>query len=398
MAGIRSSYTSAARYSLELNGASMGFVESFEGGNATADVVVESPNADGIAHKHLANIRYEEIVLTCGASISQPFYDWLASSLNNKPTRQNGAVVAYDSNLTEAWRLNFFNAFVSEVGFPALDGSSKDAATLCVKLAAEYTRRVTTSAGKAAATGSLSQKAKQSWSLSNFRLAIDGLNCERVSRIEAVTVTQQLTQTPAGAGRTYQLLPSHLQVSNLVITLPDDSNAADFYDWHQSFVIEGNNGQNQEKSGTIALLSANLKDVLFTLQFNNLGIFRLDPFKASAEAISQIQAEMYCEQALFLTGASAVATTTVQPDTTSGTQMTVPANGGRPGVAATGMQIQPTLRTRAVSVPRLPAQVSAGSVTPSQGPRNLAPLQQQPPIPRAPALRFRNLSSTEEIT
>jgi phage tail-like protein len=407
MAGIRSSYSSVARYGLELNGASMGFVESFEGGNATADVVVESPAADGIAHKQLGPVKYEEIVLTCDASMSQAFYNWLAAALNGKPTTQNGAVVAYDSNLTEAWRWNFFNALVSEVGFPALDGSSKDAATLCVKLAADHTRRATTSVGKAAATGSLgkvgakgslSQKAKQSWSLSNFRLDIDGLNCGSVNRIEAITVAQQFTQSEFGAPRSYQRLPSCLQISNLVVTLLDNSNAADFYAWHQSFVIEGNHTQKQEKNGTLELLSANDQDVLFTLQFNNLGIFRLAPFTASSDAISQIQAEMYCDQVLFTAGASAVPIKTIQHDTTIDTQITVPVNGGQLGVAATGMQIQATPRKRTVSVPRLPVQVSAGSVTPDQGPLNLAPQQRQPVIPRAPTLRFRNLSSTAEIT
>ena len=115
---------------------------------------------------------------------------------------------------------------------------------------------------------------------SNFRLNIDGLHCETVSRIEAITVTQLLD--PERRDPNSQLFPS---VSNLVITLRDDSNATDFYDWHRSFVIEGNNSQNQEKNGTLELLSANLQDVLFTLQFNNLGIFRLAPIQASADAI-----------------------------------------------------------------------------------------------------------------
>jgi T4-like virus tail tube protein gp19 len=329
--------------------------------------------------------------------MSQPLYDWLAESLKNEQTRQNGAVVAYDYNLKEAWRLNFFNAFVSEAGFPALDASSKDAATLCIKLAPEYTRRVTAGTGKAAAVGSSSQKGNQRWLLSNFRLAIDGINCDRVNRIEAITVTQQLTQSTVGTKRDYQRLPSYPLLSNLVVTLADDSNAADFYDWQQSFVIEGNSGQNQEKSGTLELLSSDLKNVLFTLQFKGLGIFRLAPLPAGTEAISRIQAEMYCEQVLFMTG-SAAATTTVQPGTTSSTQITLPANQGLVGVAARGIQTQTPPKTRVVSVSQLPVKVSVGSVTPSQGPRNLAPLQRQPVIPRAPTLRFRNLSSTAEIT
>jgi phage tail-like protein len=396
MAQNQRSYATA-RYGLELNGASMGFVESFEGGNATADVVVERPGPDGIARKHLGDVKYEEIVLTCGATMSQPFYDWLVATLNENPRRQNGAVVAYDYNLTEIWRLNFFNSFVSEVGFPALDASSKDAARLCVKLVADYTRRDTTNVGKAAATASVTRERPKIWLPSNFRLNIDGLDCDWVIRIEAITVKQLLTQSSAGAVRNSQLFPSYLQVSNLVITLTE-SKAADFYDWHQSFVIEGNNGQNQEKNGTLELLSANLKDVLFGLQFNNLGIFRLAMIQASADAVSRIQAEMYCDQVLFTTGASAVATTNAQPGTTSSTQISLPANGGQPGVAGTGMQIQATPKTRAVPISRLPNQVSAGSMTPSQGPRNLNPMQRQPLIPRPPTLRFRNLSSAAEIT
>jgi len=394
MADMRRSYTTTASYGLELNGVSVGFVESFEGGNATGEVVVESPGADGIAHKHLANVRYEEIALTCGATMSQTLYDWLATALNGSPTRQNGAVVAYHSDMSEAWRLNFFNALISEVGFPTLDGSSKDAATLSVKLAPEYTRRVTTGTGKASAKGSL--KAKR-WSQSAFVLSIDGLDCGKVNRIEAITVTQQVTQNAVGVMRDSQLLPGNLQVSNLAITMAD-SNAADFYDWNQSFLIEGNNGQNEEKNGALQFRAADMKDVLFTLQFNNLGIFRLAPVKASGEAVARVQAEMYCEQVLFMTGSAAASTTGLQPGTTASAQINVPGDVGQLGVAGTGMQVLPTPGPRAVSVPSLPVQVSAGRVTPSQGPRNPPPLQQQPVIPRSPTLRFRNLSSTAEIT
>ena len=386
---------SGARYTLELNGASMGFIGSFEGGNATSDVVIESPGSDGIAHKHLAGVKYEDIVLTCDATMSQPFYDWLAAALKGNVSYQNGAVVAYDYRLVEVRRLNFFNTLVSEVGFPALDASSKDAATLRVKLTPEYTRRDTSNAGKAAATQPRAQKS--TWLPSNFRLNIDGLDCTRVNRIEAITITRPALQNAIGELRETQKTPSYVQVPNLVLTLADNSNAAGFYNWHQSFVIEGNNGQNQEKNGTLQLLAANLKDAFFTLQFKNLGIFRLDPIQVSGDAIARVQAEMYCDQILLTTGAIGQATTTAQTGTSS-TQTTPPPNGGQPAVAATGIQIHAAPKTRALSAPTLPVQVSAGSATASQGPRNLAPLQRQPVIPRSPTLRFRNLSSTAEIT
>ena len=138
---------------------------------------------------------------------------------------------------------------------------------------------------------------------------------------------------------------------------------------------------------------------------------RLAPVSPSGESVSRIQVEMYCEQMLFSTGGSAVTTTTVQPGTRSSTQISLPTNVGQLGFPATGFQIQPAPKAGAVPTPRLPTQVgmgtatrslnqvAAGSTTPSQGPRNLRPLQQQPATPPRPStLRFRNLSSTSEIT
>ena len=39
------------------------------------------------------------------------------------------------------------------------------------------------------------------------------------------------------------------------------------YKWHEDFVIKGNNGEDKEKGGTLEYLTADLKDVLFTLTF-----------------------------------------------------------------------------------------------------------------------------------
>jgi hypothetical protein len=385
--------SSAQSYGLELNGVSMGLVKSFAGGNPVADVGVHPPLTGHIAcNKFVENVRWGEIVLTCGADMSQPFYDWLTAALNQPLTRRDGAVVAYDYNMVEVWRLNF-SALVSEVGFPALDASSKDAATLCVKLAPQ---RITKDTNKAGAKGSVTQNTQKSWLLSNFSLNIDGLDCRAVSQIEAMTVIQPLAQDYIG---TVKNLLACQQVPNLVLTLRDESGATDFDKWAQSFLIEGNHTQDQEKNGTLEFLGTNLQDVLFTLQLRNLGIIRLAPVPSSGESVSRIQAEMYCEQMLFSTGGSAVTTTTTaQPGASSSAPISLPTNLRQLGVAATGMQMQATPRTGTVTIPRLPTRNAVSTIKPSQGPTNLNPVQRQPVIPRAPTLRFRNLSSTPEIT
>jgi hypothetical protein len=88
-----------------------------------------------------------------------------------------------------------------------------------------------------------------------------------------------------------------------VVTLPE-SQAQSFYDWHEEFVIKGNNGQEEEKNGKLEYLAPNLSDVLFTIDFHNLGIFKLAPEKgeAGSDQIQHVMAEMYCVQMTFTPG------------------------------------------------------------------------------------------------
>ena len=66
-------------------------------------------------------------------------------------------------------------------------------------------------------------------------------------------------------------------------------------------VIKGNNGDDKEKGGTLEYLTPNLQEVLFTLTFQHLGIFKLTPEKveSGSENIRRLKAEMYCEDIQF---------------------------------------------------------------------------------------------------
>ena len=117
-----------------------GWISSIEGGHATSDVVVEKLGADMIQHKHLAGVKYEDITVNCGTAMSKAFYSWIQASLDRKHARNDGAIITADYDQKEVGRLDFFHALITEVGFPALDAASKDAAKMTVKFAPEYTR------------------------------------------------------------------------------------------------------------------------------------------------------------------------------------------------------------------------------------------------------------------
>jgi hypothetical protein len=267
-----------------------------EGGMASADVVGEKIGPDSIRHKHISDVKYAPITISVGTGMTRAFYDWVSTGLSRSSSFKDGAIIDTDFERNELSRLQFTKGLITEIGFPALDGSSKDTARMTIKIAPEYTRHK-----KGSGTLDPSAPAGKKWLPSNFRLSIAGLEgaTKRVNKIEALTIKQKTVERATGEIREAAIEPSTLEIPNLVVTLPE-ADAAGFFDWHQSFVVDGNCGADREKTGTLEYLASD-GTVLFTLNLSGLGIFKLTPDKVEAggENIRRVKAEMYCENLTF---------------------------------------------------------------------------------------------------
>jgi hypothetical protein len=287
----------AGKYGIELGGAPAGWIQSVEGGHAYSDVVNEKLGPDHIIHKHIANVRYDDITIACGTGMAKPFYEWIKASFERKHDRKDGAIVTADYNYKEITRMTFHHALISEIGFPALDGASKDAARMTIKIMPEFTR---TEKGSGQPLGKIDTKVQKKWLPSNFRLKIDGLDCTRVNKVDAIVVKQKIVENAVGEMRDYEREPANLEIPNLGITLTE-SHAESWYKWHEDFVIKGDNGENKEKAGTLEFLTPDLKETLFTITFSHLGIFKLDLEKVAtgSESIRRVKAELYVQDMKF---------------------------------------------------------------------------------------------------
>ena len=235
------------RVAVELGGTSAGMVTSAEGGTASADVVTEKLGPGGIVRKHLAGVKYDDITITCGTGMTSAFYAWIADTLNRNYSRKDGAIVAGDFDFKEVWRLSFHNALVSEVVFPGLDAGSKAAASLALVLTPEYTRR---QPGTGVRLASASGGSRKQWHASTFRLQIDGLDCSRVNRVDAISIRQTVPQDALGELRDYVKEPAYLEIPNLVVTMPE-SHAASFSAWADDFINQGHQrGERREDRHT----------------------------------------------------------------------------------------------------------------------------------------------------
>ena len=281
----------AATSALELDGQFIDFLKSAEGGFPKAEVILEPTGPNQFVKKHIGQPKYQDIAIQCDPFLPKPLFDWIAATLNMSYMRKSGAIIATDFNRTEQSRLQFNNASISEIGIPACDAASKDVGLLTVKFTPEFT---TPLAGKGSVLPVVGAR-QRAWLSSNFRLTIPGLDCSKVSKIEALTIKQTIVQSAVGQIRDYQKEPGKLEFPNLVISLAEAS-AGTFYAWFQDMVIKGNAGDDNEKAGTLEFLDPTMKGSLLTIYFNHLGIFGFTPEPANADTIKRVKVEMYCEQ------------------------------------------------------------------------------------------------------
>jgi hypothetical protein len=290
---------------LDLDGQIVESLRSAEGGFPKADVISMSVGPSGVVKKHVGPPKFEEIAIECDPVMPKPLFDWVNSALNMAPIRKSGAIVTADINRKEQSRLQFNNALITEVGFPTLDGSSKDPGSLTVKFAPEFT---TPLAGKGAdMSGMLNLKASQkAWLPGNFKLSIPGIDCSRVSKIDAFTIKQKAAQDTLGQVRDLAKEPGKLEFPNLALYVAEAS-AGTFYAWFQDMVLKGNSGEQNERVGALELLDPGMKSVLLTVTFQHLGIFAFAPEKTASnvDAIRRVKVEMYCEQITLTPGKAA---------------------------------------------------------------------------------------------
>src|SRR5262249_52307858 len=91
------------------------------------------------------------------------------------------------------------------------------------------------------------------------------------------------------------LEPGMVEFPNLSIELSEIS-AQTWFDWHKSFVIDGDNGDDIEKNGSLQFLASDLKTELSRIEFRHLGIVRLVLIPGPADKITRVRAELYCEE------------------------------------------------------------------------------------------------------
>jgi hypothetical protein len=266
---------------LVLDGEVVAALRSVTGGNTFADVVQLGGDERQFAGKRLGPTRVEPLVLELDVPLSNELDEWVGNSLVGRFARRNGSVQLVDVTGEVKAVREFTGALITEVGFPACDGSSKDPAYLSVQIAPQRMTAVAP-AGKL----EVPQLKRGPWVASRFRLQIDGLDTGRVTRLDPFGVRAEV----AAEGGDLVIDLGALAFSNLRVRLPHMGSRT-WLTWFHEFVVEGDSRREREKNGTLTFLAADHEHALTEARLYGLGIFALAP-----DATGNLVADLYCQR------------------------------------------------------------------------------------------------------
>jgi hypothetical protein len=301
---------STGMLALELDGTDAGFLYAVEGGEQVATVVSEEADPEGVVRKHLGELAIVPIQISFGSGMGEPLYQWMTDWLKGERPARRGAVVFLDNSFEEQSRLEFEDALITELAFPALDASSKDQARFSLTLRPGATHFSKASAG-IKRKGRIG-RASKALLASEFSLSIDKLQTARVTSVAALVVKQPITRdTALGLA-----VPEPLEFPDLVFTLPE-SDAGESRTWFEDLAIAGNGGPINERSGTLEFIGRSTRTALFTLTLSHLGVYHVHRLRTEtgSEAIARVRVAAYCEQIefSFASGTDGVSATTPAP-------------------------------------------------------------------------------------
>ena len=292
----------AGQQVLSIGGTQVGSVKRVSGGDISAPVVDEPVGTSKFPKRHIGPIRYEEFVIQLGLDLSDPMADLIAGTWTGDAKRVDGAITEADYDLNARSERRFKNALLTETTFPAMGAMDKDPGFITLKLAPETIQRVKAS-GKVTLDAARSRA--KGWIPANFKLEIDGLDCTRVARIDSFSVKRAAAPDNVGEARDSKKEPARLEFPILKITVAESS-AETWISWFDEFVVKGNCDDSKEKSGTLTLLGANMKDPVARIKLQHLGICRLhqEDAEAGSDRLATLVAEVYVEGMEFQAGKS----------------------------------------------------------------------------------------------
>jgi hypothetical protein len=284
---------SAGHFEFQLDGhPTTAYLKSVEGGFAKVALLSEpiGPHNQQVKHSSVATI--DPFSLEFGISGANDVLEWIKKSWDKKYSRKNGQITHADFNLNSTFEHQFREALITETTFPTLDGASKEAAYMKIKVQPEVILTQKASGAKVGGNFGVKQKL---WMTSGFRLNLEGhSDTHFVNKIESFTIKQTIKPLHVGSQRFPTYEPTKLEFPNLVCTIAA-GHAEGLHKWYLECVHGGKADNKAQTTGSLEFLNPARDKVIFSIKLDQVGLmsWQVQQSTANAEQIKRVKFELY---------------------------------------------------------------------------------------------------------
>jgi len=214
---------SSAHFALELDGSGeITNLRSVEGGTAKAEVISYQMGENGDVWRQLGKEKYEDIKVTVGIATGGGFWTWMKKFIDGKPERRHGAIIAADYNYEGKAQREFYDALITEIGFPKWDGNDKNQANVTVTLSPETVIHSKPPSGQLDVRAKTEAK-QRNVTARNFHFSLDGFEdpCTRCAKVDAFALKMKTIEHHYGTRMEPAKVPGKFEVPNLVFYVPE---------------------------------------------------------------------------------------------------------------------------------------------------------------------------------
>jgi T4-like virus tail tube protein gp19 len=283
----------AGHFELQIDGhPSTAYLKTVDGGYVRAALMDEPIGPENYRIKHTSVVEIEPFSVDFGISGADQVLKWIQASWRKNWSRRNGQITHANFDLYQTFEHEFFDALITETTFPTLDGASKDAAYIKIKVQPE--RVVTKKTGGGRISSKMGPKQKL-WMCSGFRLKIDGLDgIEYTNKIESFTIKQGVRKFYTGEDRFPQIEPTKIEFPAITGTV-GLAYADGLMKWYEQYVVTGQADPKAQKSGSLEFLAPDRGQTLFRINLYEVGLHHLSMLQshANADQIKRMKFELY---------------------------------------------------------------------------------------------------------
>jgi len=276
--------STAGHFELAIDGhKTTAYLKSVEGGSVKNNVTTEITGGHLQQIKHLSVAEIEPITIDFGLSGAKDILKWIQDSWRRVYSRRSGSITHANFDYRPTFEQEFFEGIITETIFPALDGGSKDAGYLKIKVQPERVAEADKPGTGPRIGGIMGTKQKQ-WILSSFRLHIEGIEeMKYVNHIDSFTIKQGFKKLHTGLDRFAQIEPTKIEFPNITGTIAQGY-CKDLFKWHEQTGYKGAADPKSQKHGYLEFLGPDKSTVLFRLMLDEIGLIHLSTAASTANA------------------------------------------------------------------------------------------------------------------